>query len=90
MPHAVFYTTDNPSEYKVKINNRLFGFYFPYVSQKPIKMEGEPVFTLTIADLRHRLYAKPSENGLGRTLAFIGWLKSMYLKRWGHSHGLLQ
>ena len=43
--------TNHPGEYKIKINNLTFGFYQPYLSQKPINMEGHPVFTLATAHL---------------------------------------
>ena len=45
--------TNHPGEYKIRINNLTFGFYEPYLSQKPISMEGHPVFTLAAAHLGH-------------------------------------
>ena len=42
-----------PVEYEVKINNWLFGFYMPYLSQKPIEIQDDHVFTLATADVGH-------------------------------------
>ena len=53
IPDATFYGTAKLSEYKVKINNRKFGFYLPYLSQNPIDVQGEPKFTLATAGLGH-------------------------------------
>ena len=50
--NATLIETNNPSEYQVKINNSLFGFYQPYLLQKPIDIE-EPVFTLAAIDFGH-------------------------------------
>ena len=53
LPHAILYTTNNPDEYKVEINKKLFGFYVPYLSQKPINVQGQSRFTLAIDELEH-------------------------------------
>ena len=53
MPHVVLHEADNSCGYKVKTNNRLFGFYSPYLSQQPIDVQGQPTFTLAIAELGH-------------------------------------
>ena len=55
LPNAVLVETDSPSEYEVKINNWLFGFYHPYLSQEPIhiNIEDHSVFTLVTTELGH-------------------------------------
>ena len=52
IPEAIFNESDNPGEYEVKISNLLFGFYLPYLSQKPIDIQ-DPVFTLASVELGH-------------------------------------
>ena len=53
IPHTIISQTDNAGEYEVKISNRLFGFYLPYILQKPIDLQDEPIFTLATTDLGH-------------------------------------
>ena len=53
IPNVVLYEADDPGEYKVKINNRLFGFYLPYLLQKPINVQDQPIFTLATRVPRH-------------------------------------
>ena len=53
IPNVVLYEADDPGEYKVQINNRLFGFYLPYLSHKPINVQDQPVFTLATRVPRH-------------------------------------
>ena len=55
IPDAILNETDTLGEYDVKISNRLFGFYLPYLLQKPIDIQenANPRFTLAIADLGH-------------------------------------
>ena len=53
IPDAILHATHSPSEYKVEISNKLFGFYLPYLSQKPLDIQHQPIFTLAIADLGH-------------------------------------
>ena len=53
IPDVVIYDTDNSGEYKVKINNRFFGFYLPYLLQEPIKVQDQPIFTLATMELGH-------------------------------------
>ena len=53
IPDAILNEADNPGEYTVEIRNRLFTFYLPYLSQRPIDLQGHPVFTLAIIDLGH-------------------------------------
>ena len=54
IPHAVLKETDNPGEYEVKIGNRLFGFYLPYLLQEPIDIQDQAEFALVItADVGH-------------------------------------
>ena len=43
----------DPGEYQAKINNRPFGFYPPYLSQEPIDIDDQAVFTLAILDPKH-------------------------------------
>ena len=43
----------SPGEYKVIVNKTHFHFFLPYLSQKPINIEGQPVFTLVTAKLGH-------------------------------------
>ena len=52
---AILLETDKPGEYEVKINNSVVSIYFylPYLSQKPLSVEGEPIFTLATANLGH-------------------------------------
>lgn len=42
----------NLGEYKVIIRDKLFGFYLPYLKQKPIDIQ-DPKFTLAAMDLGH-------------------------------------
>ena len=55
IPSVTLGKTDNPDEYVVNVGNKLFGFYLPYLSQKPINIKAQPVVTLVIAiaDLGH-------------------------------------
>ena len=50
---AVLSDAKRPGEYRVKVWNRSFSFYMPYLSQKPINMHDHSVFTLAVADLGH-------------------------------------
>ena len=50
---ATLIKAKKPSEYKVEIKSSLFGFYQPYLSQKPIDIEDNPVFTLAAKHLGH-------------------------------------
>ena len=49
VPHAVLEETDSLGVYEVNISNGLFCFYMPYLSQKPINVQDQPVFTLATA-----------------------------------------
>ena len=51
--NAVVCESDYQGEYEVKINERLFGFYLPYLLQKPIDMLDSPAFTLATPDIEH-------------------------------------
>lgn len=51
IPHAILSEADSQGEYVVEIGNKLFGFYLPYLSQDPIDLQDQPVFTLATADL---------------------------------------
>ena len=53
IPYAVFYKPNVTGEYRVKINNKLFGFYPPYLLQKPMNTQDQSVFTLATAELGH-------------------------------------
>jgi len=53
IPDAFLCETEDLGEYEVKISNRLFGFYMPYLSQKPIIAPDQSVFTLAITELGH-------------------------------------
>ena len=52
-PNVVLHESDNPGEYEVKVSNQLFGFYMPYLLQKPIDTRGPLVFTLATVNLGH-------------------------------------
>ena len=43
----------SPGKYNVKVNKSHFHFFLPYLSQKPINIEGQPVFTLVTAEFGH-------------------------------------
>ena len=49
VPDAVLEETDSPGVYEFNIGNRLFSFYVPYVSQKPINVRDQSAFTLATA-----------------------------------------
>ena len=50
VPHAVVRETDILGIYEVNINNGLFSFYMPYLSQKPINVqEDQAAYTLATA-----------------------------------------
>ena len=53
IPHAILYETDVQGEYEAKISDKFFGFYLPYLSQTPIDVQDEPIFTLAVMDLGH-------------------------------------
>ena len=54
IPNIVLSKSPKQNEYKVKINDRFFSFYLPYLSQKPIINTGDQsVFTLAAIDLGH-------------------------------------
>ena len=58
----------NSSEYEVQINNRVFGFFLPYLSQELIDEQDQPVFTLAAAELGHAhnwVVCRAMENDLG-------------------------
>ena len=54
IPHANINENGRWGQYEVLIGNKPFGFYQPYLSQKPIR-QGQPIRTITlaIADLGH-------------------------------------
>ena len=86
IPHAVFSETSYPGEYKVKIGNRLFGFYQPYLSQNPINVEGQPVFTLAIADFQHThnwVVCEATGRRAGKDVGFVEVVEVTVLKKVG-------
>ena len=50
IPGVTLCESNYPGEYGVKTNGRLFGFYFPYLEQKPIDIQ-DPVLTLATLDI---------------------------------------
>ena len=66
IPDAVLKESDYPGVYEVKIGGLLFGFYQPYLSQKPMSIHDHPVFTLVTPDLGHAynwVVCKPIDRG---------------------------
>ena len=52
IPDVILQETGTLGEYKVKIHDKLFGFYLPYLKQEPINIQ-DPIFTLAAMDLGH-------------------------------------
>ena len=85
VPQAILFETENSDEYEVKINNRLFGFYLPYLSQMPINIQGQPESTLATPDVGHAhnwVVCRTIDKQV-RTDVSLGVTEVHVLKRWG-------
>ena len=87
LPDAILSESDNAGQYEVKIGNLLFGFYQPYLSQRPINIQ-DPVFTLAIANLG-QAYNWVVCKALDRPLAKFKVLKKVGVIRTDSSSELL-
>jgi len=47
IPNVFFQETGDPNDYEVKIADKVFGFYSPYLVQQPINISNNRPFTLT-------------------------------------------
>ena len=87
IPNAVLKEGDNPDEYQVEIGKRVFGFHLPYLLQKPINIQGQPEFTLAIADLgdahHNWVVCRPISNQVGADVGGIGVAEVNVLEKVG-------
>ena len=85
VPDAILHETDCPEEYEVEINKRRFGFYLPYLSQKPINIQRQ-LFTLAITDLGHAhnwVVCEAIEKRGGTNVGLSGIVKVNVLRKVG-------
>ena len=85
VPDAILHETDCPEEYEVEINKRRFGFYLPYLSQKPINIQRQ-LFTLAITDLGHAhnwVVCEAIEKRVGTNVGLSGIVKVNVLRKVG-------
>ena len=89
IPHVVLDETENSDEYEVSIGDRQFSFYQPYLSQKPISIQGRPELTLAIAiaDFGHAhnwVVCEAIEGKrVGRDIGLVGVAEVHVLKKVG-------
>ena len=77
---ANLYETEFSGEYEVEINGNFFGFYLPYLDQKPIDVQDPSIYTLATVNIGHALnwiICKAIEK------RFEGVVEVSVLKKWG-------
>ena len=86
IPNAIFYETDYQGEYEVEINENLYGFYLPYLLQKPIDVLDSPVFILATLDIGHAhswVVCRAIEKKAGESVGLNGVAEVNVLKKIG-------
>ena len=76
IPNAKLFVTAVPGEYKVSIAGGQSGYYFylPYISQEPINIQDNPVFTLVTEDPRYsQNWVVCSSSSFDWARVDIGW-----------------
>ena len=85
IPGITLYESNYPGEYGAETNGRLFGFYPPYLEQKPIDIQ-DPVFTLATLDIGHAynwVVCKAIEKKTGQSVGLDGVAEVNVLKKIG-------
>ena len=83
---AVLYEADCPGEYRVEIGKGQYGFYLPYLSQKPFDIQDQSVFTLATMNLGHAynwVVCRAVGNRVGKDVGLVGVAEVICLKKVG-------